>query len=140
MNLENWRYEQAPAPEELSVNVPGVGVSGELMPQRPGHSAAIYRVFVEQGVEQRQQPVAETQGGPDNARSLRPPDTRVLVNASEGVMVPGEGIEGTQLMPAEAKLLLRVPDEPTNVRSDKGDPELVKLQHADDGEPQVVPV
>ena len=60
------------------------------MPQRPGHCAALYRVLVEQGVEQRQEPVAEVEGGPDNGRSLRPPDPRVLVNTPQRVVVPGE--------------------------------------------------
>ena len=59
------------------------------MPQRPRHSAATHRVFVEQGVEEGQEPVAEGEGGPDDCRCVRPPDPRVLVNAPQGVVVPG---------------------------------------------------
>ena len=36
-------------------------------------------------------------------------------------------------MPAETQLLLSVPDEPTDVCSNKRDAELVELQHANDG-------
>ena len=54
--------------------------------------------------------------------------------------LPGEGVECPKLMPAETQLLLSVPNEPTDVCSDKRDPELVELQHADDGVLQVVPV
>ena len=43
-------------------------------------------------------------------------------------------------MPAETQLLLSVPDEPADVSANKRDPELVELQHADDGVLQVVPV
>ena len=60
------------------------------MPQRPGHCTAIHRVLVEQGVEQRQEPVAEVEGGPDDGCSLRPPDPRVLVNTPQRVVVSGE--------------------------------------------------
>ena len=54
--------------------------------------------------------------------------------------LPGEGVEGPQLMPAETQLLLCVPNKSTDVCSNKWDAELVELQHADDGVPQVVPV
>ena len=43
-------------------------------------------------------------------------------------------------MPAETQLLLSVPDEPTDVRSNKRDPKLIELQHADDGVSQVIPI
>ena len=54
--------------------------------------------------------------------------------------LPGEGVEGPKLMPAETELLFSVSNEPADVRSNKRDAELVKLQHADDGVSQVVPV
>ena len=56
------------------------------------------------------------------------------------ISLPGEGVEGSKLMPAETQLLLSVPNESTDVCSDKRNAELVELQHADDGVPQVVPV
>ena len=56
------------------------------------------------------------------------------------ISLPGEGVEGPKLMPAETQLLLSVPDEPTDVRSNKRDPKLIELQHADDGVSQVIPI
>ena len=64
------------------------------MPQRSGHCAAIHRVLVEQGVEQGQEPVAEVESGPDNGSSLSPPDTRVLVNTPQRVVVPDRNNNG----------------------------------------------
>ena len=49
--LEHRRDEESLAPEELIINIPGVEVSGELVPEGPGHGVPLLWVSVEQEVE-----------------------------------------------------------------------------------------
>ena len=49
--LEHRRDEESWAPEELVINVPGLEVSGELVPEGPGHGVPLHGVSVEEEVE-----------------------------------------------------------------------------------------
>ena len=55
-------------------------------------------------------------------------------------MVPGERVEGAQLLPPGTQLLCSVVKETANVRSHERDPELVELEDPDYGSLEVVPL
>ena len=94
----------------------------------------------EQSVEIWQEVVSDVEDVPDVAGRGVTVESRILISCKDRIMIPAERVKCSKLMPSEAQFLVCFPNEATDVCPDHGNPELVELQHPDDGVSQVRPV